>query len=362
MKLREPGEHGIGIQIRKGDQVVMPAGWLKISANPLKGTGHLSKAGIDWFAELVFCGELPKRRDDFVAVIDELDGQYETILKASPLLKEFDLEDPAQSEAVFNKLRANQNKPEWWLYESAIFLSIAKDAIENHDAPLAAWAIACAERFRSLYLFKENFAEVVWMGHSAKRLTELLHLWDANKTNGDEEFWQIQFQSHSVALAQIFSVPVTLIQGKAYVGGQGIDRGDARLVDFLFTGGSASEAILIEIKTPITPLLNKQAYRKNVYAPSSSLTGSVVQIADYRRSLSRDLDLLNRDGKYNIASFNPKAIVIIGNSAELNNEKRRRSFELFRRGLSNVDIVTFDEIFLKIERLATLFNLVRTKT
>lgn len=54
--------------------------------------------------------------------------------------------------------------------------------------------------------------------------------------------------------------------------------------------------------------------------------------------------------------------MIIGNSGELDNGKKRRSFELFRSGLSDVEIVTFDELFLKIERLASLFNLVRKST
>ena len=362
MKLREPGEHGIGIQIRKGDQVTIPAGWLKISANPLNGDGHLSKSGLSWFAGLVFGSGLEKRRDDFPTAIAELDEEYCQFLKKSPLLAELDVENPEHSEAVFNKLNAHHETPEWWIYISGMSLSVAKDAIEKQDAPLAAWASACAERFRSLFIFKEHFEEVVWMGHSAKRLTELINLWDANKTNGDEEFWQIQFQSHSFAFTQLFSVPVTLIEGKAYVGGQGIDRNDARFVDFLFSGGSASEAILIEIKTPVTPLMQKQPYRGSVHAPSSHLTGSIVQVADYRRSLTRDLDTLIRDGKHKLAAFNPKAVVIVGNSSELDSEKKRRSFELFRSGLANVEIVTFDELFLKIERLASVFNLVRKST
>ena len=197
------------------------------------------------------------------------------------------------------------------------------------------------------------------MGRSAKRLTDMLGLWDSNKTNGDEEFWQIQFQSHSLALSQLFSVPVTLIQGKAYVGGQGIDRNDARLVDFLFTRGSAQEAILIEIKTPVTPLLRTTPYRKNAHAPSEDLAGSVVQVADYRRSFTREINGLLRDGNHNISAFNPKCLIIVGTSSELDTEVKRRSFELFRSGLLNVEVVTFDEIFAKIESLASLFNLVR---
>jgi hypothetical protein len=362
IKLREPGKHGIGVQIRKGDQPVMPAGWLKIAANPLKGSGHLTKWGLGWFAGLLFGNGLETRQHDFSAAIAELDDEYGEVLKKSPLLAALDIEDPEQSEAVFNKVSADKSTPEWWLYVSGTFLSIAKDAIEKQDAPLAAWAVACAERFRSLYLFKAHFEEVVWMGHSVKRLTDLLGLWEANKTNGDEEFWQIQFQSHSFAFTQLFSVPITLIEGKAYVGGQGIDRSDARFVDFLFSGGSASEAILIEIKTPVTPLIQKQPYRGNVYAPSSKLAGSVVQVADYRGSLNRELDSLNRGKKYDLAAFKPKAVVIIGNSTELNNDKKIRSFQLFRSSLSDVEIVTFDELFLKIERLASLFNLVRKST
>jgi hypothetical protein len=359
MKLREFGKHGVGVPVREGDQLVIPAGWLKLAANPLKGSGRFTKFGLGRFAALVFGNGLETHRHDFLNTVAELDNQYGEVLKNSALLSGLDLEDPKQSDAIFNKLHANQDAPEWWLYLSGGYLSITKHAIENQDASLAAWAMACAERFRSLYLFKEHFEEVVWMGHSAKPLIDLIGVWDINKTNNDEDFWHFQLQLHAFAFTQLFSVPVTLIKGKAYVGGQGIDRRDARFVDFLFSGGSASEAILVEIKTPVTPLIQKRPYRGNVYAPSRELTGGVVQVADYRRSLVRDLGTLIRDTKYNLAAFNPKAVVIIGNSSELDTEKKRRSFELFRSNLSNAEIVTFDELFLKIERLASLFNLVR---
>ncbi|MFZ3353442.1 MAG: Shedu immune nuclease family protein [Xanthobacteraceae bacterium] len=358
IKIREPGKHGIGVKIRKGDQVVMPAEWLAISANPLKSRGHLSKHGVGWFAQLVFTNDLGRQKD-LLSVIAQMDDQYGEVLKGSPLLAEYNIEDAEQSEAVFNKLKANQDSPEWWLYVAGSYLSISKDAIEKGDAQLAAWAMACAERYRALYVFKVNFEEVVWMGQSAKRLTDLLTLWDANKANSDEGFWQIQFQAHSLALSQLFSVPVTLIDDKAYVGGQGIDRRDARFVDFLFSGGSGSEAILVEIKTPVTPLMLKTPYRTNVFVPSSHLSGSVVQIADYRVTLSHELAVLTQ-GKYELSAFHPRCVVIIGNSAQLDTDQKRRSFELFRSNLSNVEVVTFDEVFRKVEHLASLFNLVRT--
>lgn len=304
--------------------------------------------------------EIETRKDDFLAAIAEMEEGYSDVFARSPALAKFDLDDASQKDAVFDWLISNKNTPEYWLYLSGVHLTIAKDAIERQDAQLAGWAIACAERFRSLYIFKEHFEETVSMGHSAKRLTELLNIWNCNKTNGNEGFWQYQFQLHSFAISQIFSVPVTFIEEKAYVGGQGIDRNDARFVDFLFSGGCASDAILVEIKTPTANLIQKSPYRKNVYAPSSELSGSIVQIADYRFSLNRAFNDINRSKKSNLESFDPKAVVIIGNSEELNNEAKKLSFELFRSGLTKVYVVTFDEIFLKIGMLASLFNLVRT--
>ena len=41
IRVRERGKHGIGIEVKKGDQFVLPEGFIQISANPLKGgTAH----------------------------------------------------------------------------------------------------------------------------------------------------------------------------------------------------------------------------------------------------------------------------------------------------------------------------------
>jgi hypothetical protein len=156
-------------------------------------------------------------------------------------------------------------------------------------------------------------------------------------------------------------VPVTFIRGRAYVGGTTLEGTDGRLLDLLFSGGSANEAILVEIKTPMTPLLGTQ-YRTNVYPPSRELGGSIAQVNDYCHSL-REFLFATRAGSVELNTFNPRRIVIIGNyEKELTDSKKKRSFELFRTGLSGVDIITFDEFFKKIEHLAKLFNLVRNVT
>jgi hypothetical protein len=61
-------------------------------------------------------------------------------------------------------------------------------------------------------VFKEQLEEVVWMGHSAKRLIDISGIWDNNKSNDDEQFWQLTFNENTYVLSQVFAVPVVFIQ------------------------------------------------------------------------------------------------------------------------------------------------------
>jgi hypothetical protein len=67
IKLRTPGAHGIGIKVSEGDEFIMPAGFLTMSANPLKGSGQFTSHGLRWFAEMIFGVDISKKenREDF---------------------------------------------------------------------------------------------------------------------------------------------------------------------------------------------------------------------------------------------------------------------------------------------------------
>jgi hypothetical protein len=118
---------------------------------------------------------------------------------------------------------------------------------------------------------------------------------------------------------------------------------------------------LIEIKTPATRLLGSE-YRDGIYGPSKELAGAIVQVLRYRTELVRNLRAITEERDYDLATFNPKCVLILGNAeAQLTDANMRRSFELFRGGLRDAEIVTYDELFRKVEVLAHLFNLVRTK-
>jgi len=360
LHIHEPGAHGIGFKIRKGDQVVIPKYWLKLSLNPLKSTGHFSRYGLQWFAEQIHLEELPKKKNEMTQEIDRLEARCDEILGASSLLKCLDLSNADHSDQIINKLKEHRDSIEWWAFLMGTFISFLRDATEKNDVPQAIWAMGCVERCRSMLLFKEHLEEVVWMGQSAKRVVDILRTWDNNKTNADEGFWQITFRENVYAISQVFAVPLVFIQEAAYVGGMNVDRQNAKLVDYLFSQESSQEAVLVEIKTPATKLLGPK-YR-GTYRPSAELSGAVMQVLDYRRTLSKNLTSVVEGTNHRLSAFSPRCVVIIGNGAlELDNDLKRRAFELFRTNSKDVELVTYDELFRKLEVLASLFSLTRPK-
>jgi hypothetical protein len=360
LHVHEPGAHGIGFNIRKGDQVVIPKEWLTLSLNPLKSRGQLSRYGLHWFAEQIHFEDLPRKKNEITSEIDRLEGRCDQILAASGLLRGLELSNPDHADQIISALKARQDSAEWWAFLMGTFISFLRDALATGDVQQAVWAMGCVERCRSMLLFKEHLEEVVWMGQSAKRVVDLLHKWDNNKTNADEGFWQITFRENVYALSQVFAVPLVFIQEAAYVGGMNVDRQNAKLVDYLFSHESSQEAVLVEIKTPATKLLGQQ-YR-GTYRPSAELSGAVMQALDYRRTLSKNLTSVLDGTTYRITAFAPKCVVVIGNRAlELDDELKRGAFEMFRSNSKDVEIVTYDELFRKLEVLASLFSLSRSR-
>lgn len=355
-----PGDHGIGIKAEAGDRLVIPLP--KFALNPLKSTGHLTRAGLAWFAKLIFIGELTTGKDKLRGELDGLESAAEAALKRSALLRGLDPGEPGDSAKVIDVMKAHEESAEWWHFLTAVFVGLAKDALAANDAEQAAWAAACAERCRAMLIFKEHVEEVAWMGHSAKRVVDLAATWEANRENGDELFWQAIFKQNTYALSQVFAVPLVFIKENAYVGGMNIDRRSARFVDYLFSAESSREAVLIEIKTPTTKLLVGE-YRTGVYPPSSELAGALVQALGYRVSLMNDLRHVTAGVTHDISASAPRCVVLAGNAASefQGDDAKRRSFELFRANSKDVEIVTYDELFRKLDVLANLFGLSRNR-
>lgn len=357
-----PGPHGRGFTINPGETFSIPGAWIKPAFNPLKSHMRLTRFGVDHLAREYFVGQMPRDEAGYEASASELESRAESMLAAFEPLRGLDLSNPDDSEKVLKIMQEHQTSAEFWAMLASTYVAAAREAVRSGNPLQAAWAASNAERCRAMIIFKEALEEVVLMGHSAARVVDVLMTWERNRESADEEFWQLTLNENTYVLSQVFAVPVVFVKDKAYVGGQKLDRSDARFVDYLFSTESSREAILIEIKTPTTPLLASE-YR-GVRPPSRDLAGSVVQVQNYRTELVRNLRSLVGDGPGKaLSAFFPRCAVIIGNGeTDLKEEDARKSFETFRAGLKDVEVITFDELFRKVEILAELFSLKRTET
>lgn len=137
-----------------------------------------------------------------------------------------------------------------------------------------------------------------------------------------------------------------------------LDESGKRVDALMKTRGLISSICFIEIKTHKTSLLwHHKPYRSECWRVSDELAGSVAQIQKTVqkavRSIGSKTDLHDDIGTPSgelAFLYQPKSYVVIGKLEEFVtpkgvNEQKFSSFELFRRNLTNPEIITFDELF-----------------
>lgn len=183
-----------------------------------------------------------------------------------------------------------------------------------------------------------------------------LRYWKQNAANSTEEFWQRCLADRTYVLSQIFAHPVMIIKSKAYVGGKQIDNQGGNVVDFLASVESTDAVLLIEIKTPQTPLLGKE-YRNGAFPLSFDLSGAVAQALKYRQSLMRGFSSITSGRSQKLTLGEPRCIVVAGRAdTDLATPAMRESFELQRDRIHGLTIITYDELFTRLERLVELIE------
>jgi hypothetical protein len=187
----------------------------------------------------------------------------------------------------------------------------------------------------------------------AAALRTVLGIWKADSANSSEEFWQRTLGDHAFVFSQVFAYPIVMIREKAYVGGKRLDNHHGNVVDFLARSESPGNALILEIKTPATPLLGSE-YRDEAYPLSSELSGAIAQVMKYRDSLSANVRFLATDAERSLLATEPRCLVIAGHCDSLDSTPKRLSFERFRERLVGVTVITFDELFRRVEQLEEL--------
>ena len=167
-----------------------------------------------------FLEQLPdqSKRDTIEAEIARAEANCIEGLSQSALLGGLNPNIEADAEKIIHLLKDRKDTAEFWRLHELSFLGMLRQGLEQGMPTVVAWATACAERCRTMRIYKESLEEVVWMGNSASRLLTFLQIWNEHQTNDDEEFWQIKLAEHSYVLSQAFSAPVVLIRDKAYGG------------------------------------------------------------------------------------------------------------------------------------------------
>jgi hypothetical protein len=172
-----------------------------------------------------------------------------------------------------------------------------------------------------------------------------------------EAAWQRFFENNTwifgYGLDYRFLTPIT---EQPYYGGKTVRGSDGQRGDFLAAPVADQRfTVLVEIKRPDSVLVETETYRNKVHILGEDLTGGVTQLQSNCRTWevegSRTDDNREVMAAASCHTFQPKGILVIGHTEQLDNQSKRATFELFRRNLQNPDVITFDELYERAKHL-----------
>jgi hypothetical protein len=187
-------------------------------------------------------------------------------------------------------------------------------------------------------------------------LKETLKIWKSSQDDSNEEHWQELLEERAYVLSQVLSFPLIIIKDKPYLGGKPISGKGGKYSDLMCANALTNSAVIVEIKTPVTPLLASKPYR-GVHAFSRELSGAIAQVLNQRQKYCKHFISLASESPDAPMTAGACCVVIAGNAGkELNDKNLNEHFELQRQSLHGVTVLTYDELFRKIEDLVSLFE------
>lgn len=184
-----------------------------------------------------------------------------------------------------------------------------------------------------------------------KKLDKFKKALDDQSSN--ENWWQNFFEQNKWIFGYGLNYEILKQQqsqpnyGGTRIDGKGGQRGD----NLMSTTGNLNFTVLVEIKTPNTPILQgDKEIRNGAWSLSKNLTDALTQIQaniqTWEEYGSKQPDNRDRLEKLSVFTVKPKGIVIIGLLNQLlNNRSKHETFQRFRKSIHGVEIITFDELF-----------------
>lgn len=179
----------------------------------------------------------------------------------------------------------------------------------------------------------------------------------------NEDVWQEYFEKNpwifGYGLNLIFNEPLQDKKLQQTVSGFDVSGAGKRVDGLLKTRGIINSLCLVEVKTHHTKLLKQvgQPYRPECWQLSDDLNGGIAQIQKTTQktleNIGTKLNPKQDDGSptgEEIYLYQPKSYLVIGSLSEFETDKginheKYSSFELFRKSITNPEIITFDELY-----------------
>ena len=274
--------------------------------------------------------------------------EIDTLIEFIKNIKNYNFDDNGPvniSDEELKKLILSDRQVRSLLHENQeIFAELIKSEITKEDIIAVGYRKKQIVVFEKLLTDKKYFEEI------------------KNKTKStNESLWQRFFEKNQwvfgYGLGYLFLSSLDDKKLEQVVQGHNVNSHGKRVDAMMKTSGLISNLCFIEIKTDTTPLLENKPYRSGCWSPSKEMSGAVAQIqgtvASALDTLSHKISLVDTEGNLtgeDIFNYQPKSYLVIGNLDEFTNDNgvnkdKFRSFELYRKNISNPEIITFDEIY-----------------
>jgi hypothetical protein len=182
---------------------------------------------------------------------------------------------------------------------------------------------------------------------------------ELNAGNWDEKKWQTFFRREEWIFGHgLLYHFLDVVVKETLVGGKGMSNKGGQVADFSVRtiGHQASYIALVDIKVPAAKLVLIEPCRNGAHAIHRDLAESVAQIQGncdvWNRDGSKDEKNVRRSAAEGWQTAQPRGILVIGQTSSLTSLEMRQSFELFRRQLHGVEILTFDELLVRAKAIA----------
>lgn len=246
-------------------------------------------------------------------------------------------------------LITSEDKRTYFRNNPELITEIAQNEITESDI------IALAYRKKQIEMFERLMTDDAFFEIKLKEL---------NKKK--ESLWQWFFEKNpwifGYGLRYIFGSSLDDKKLEQITSGYSFSQSGKRVDALMKTAGFVSSLCFIEIKTHETSLLSnsKNPYRHDCWSISSELAGAVAQVQKTveraMKEIQTKVELKDCSGYptgEKVFLYQPKSYVVIGNLKEFDSEKglnesKFSSFELFRRNLTNPEIITFDELLERV--------------